>query len=193
MNEPERSTDGLVVEPGQYAGTVPLRSDYDTQQCSIARALEIVGERWTLLIVRDLFYGVHRFTDLHRHLGVPKAVLATRLESLAEAGLIVRSERAPGRSEYALTARGERLWPVLFALYAWGDEPVGAERKRRVFVHVTCGAELDERGACPGCAAAVPPAEIEVRPGPGLAAEPVPADPVGVALRAPHRLLTPLP
>lgn len=172
---------------------MPLGTDYGSQACSIARALEVVGERWTLLIVRDCFYGVRRFSDLQRHLAVPKAVLAARLESLTEAGVLERDEPGPGRVEYRLTARGQDLWPVLHALHEWGDTHVPREAgRRRQFRHVTCGAALDGHGACPACGTVPPPSDVEMHPGPGLAAEPEPAEPVGRALRSPRRLLEPL-
>ena len=172
---------------------MPLRSDYATQACSMARALEIVGERWTMLILRDLFYGVTRYSDLRRHLGIPRAVLAARLDGLVGAGLVDRSEPRPGRTTYTLTARGEATWPVLFALYAWGDDTVEPDRRRRVFRHVDCpGSALEGTGRCPSCGAVPPPGDVEVYPGPGLATEAVPEDPVGRALLRPQRLLVPL-
>ena len=88
---------------------MPLPRDYATQPCPLARALELVGERWTLLILRDLFMGVHRFTDLLGHLDIPRAVLSARLGSLVEHGLVER--RPSGR--YHLTAAGSELWPVV--------------------------------------------------------------------------------
>ena len=72
---------------------MPLGSDYAGQSCSLARCLEIVGERWTLLIVRDLFFGVRRFSDLQRHLDIPRAVLSARLATLVDAGLVERRAR----------------------------------------------------------------------------------------------------
>ncbi|MET0187949.1 MAG: helix-turn-helix domain-containing protein, partial [Pseudonocardia sediminis] len=163
---------------------MPLGSDYASQACSLARALEVVGERWTLLILRDCFYGVRRFTDLHRHLGVPRAVLAERLESLTEAGVLRREEAGPGRVEYLLTERGQELWPVLHALYGWGERHAAAVPRRRIFRHVACDtgsgdvgpgdvgsgdAELDDAGRCPSCGVTPEAGEIRVHPGPGLA------------------------
>ena len=78
---------------------MPLGSDYAGQACSLARTLEIVGERWTLLILRDLFFGVRRFSDLQRHLDIPRAVLSGRIASLVEAGLVERRPYAAGRDE----------------------------------------------------------------------------------------------
>src|SRR6185312_11897675 len=101
---------------------MPLGTDYVSQHCAIARSLEIVGERWTLLIVRDLFYGVRRFNDFRKHIGVPSATLTQRLADLVEGGIVARVAGPGARDEYELTARGRDLWPVVSALAAWGSE-----------------------------------------------------------------------
>src|SRR5688572_16684286 len=100
---------------------MPLGTDYAGQTCTIARALEVVGERWTLLVVRDLFFGVRRFGDLQAHLDIPRAVLSARLTGLVEHGLAERRPYRPGRDEYVLTPRGEELWPAVHALARWGE------------------------------------------------------------------------
>ncbi|MFE7893173.1 winged helix-turn-helix transcriptional regulator [Streptomyces sp. NPDC057412] len=168
-----------------------LGKDYATQDCSIARALEIVGERWTLLIVRDALYGVRRYNDFLVHLGIPRAVLAARLQTLTTEGILVkhRYQQSPPRDEYVLTERGIALWPTLRALGLWGREHFG-ERKLRAFRHAGCGTELGPYGECPDCGIVVPVADVEMVPGPGL--DPHPADPVGRALLRPKRLLEPL-
>jgi DNA-binding HxlR family transcriptional regulator len=168
---------------------VPLGMDYAEQECSLARALEQVGERWTLLIVRDCFFGVRRFTDFQAHLDISRAVLAQRLTALVDAGLLARVPRG-GREEYELTARGEALWPALLALTRWGE--AGSDRgPRRIFAHVGCGTDIDASGRCPACATAPGPRELEMRPGPAAATRR--DDPVSRALRSRHRLLQPLP
>jgi DNA-binding HxlR family transcriptional regulator len=167
-----------------------LGVDYAEQDCSLARALELVGERWTLLILRDCFFGVRRFTDFQTHLDISRAVLTQRLTGLVEAGLLVRAPRG-GREEYAMTERGVALWPALFALTQWG-EAQGSQGPRRVFSHADCGTDLDRSGSCPTCRTAPDPERIEMRPGPGVTAAPR-ANPVSQALRSPHRLLEPLP
>jgi DNA-binding HxlR family transcriptional regulator len=169
-----------------------LPSDYAGQACSLARTLEIVGERWTLLIVRDAFYGVRRFGDFAAHLGIPRAVLAERLRSLAAAGVLVHlPDRGPG-GEYELTAKGTALWPALWALLSWGDDNYAADGPRRVFRHANDDAPLDPGGRCTECGQAVDVRDILIAPGPGLASAPGGDDPVTVALRQPHRLLLPL-
>ena len=170
---------------------MPLGTDYRGQTCSLARTLEIVGERWTLLILRDLFFGVRRFTDLQRHLDVPRAVLTTRLSALVDAGVVERRPYRAGRDEFLLTVSGEELWPAVHSLMQWGERHHSPTGPRRVFAHVACGADLSPEGRCPACGLVPPPAELEMRPGPG-STPPLRDDPMTLALREPHRLLQPL-
>jgi DNA-binding HxlR family transcriptional regulator len=167
-----------------------LGKDYERQDCAIASALEVIGERWTLLIVRDALYGVRRFSDFHAHLDVPKAVLSERLSSLVEHGILERrpDPEHPRRHFYELTDAGRELWPVLNALLVWGDH--NRYPKSRLFRHATCGTQLDERAACPACKLTPPVEDIvmERRPGRRTLRD----DPVTIALRDPHRLLKPL-
>ena len=167
-----------------------LGKDYDAQDCALARALEVVGERWTLLIVRDAFFGVRRFSDFQVHLDVPKAVLSDRLAGLVDNGIL---ERQPdpdhaGRHLYELTDAGRDLWPVLYSMLMWGGRHRAVNS--RVFRHASCRTELDASGRCPECEILVEPRDIviERRRGRGLLRD----DPVALALRAPHRLLEPI-
>jgi DNA-binding HxlR family transcriptional regulator len=167
-----------------------LGKDYERQDCSIAGALEVIGERWTLLIVRDAFFGVRRFSDFQGHLDVPKAVLSDRLNGLVENGVLERRpdpDRA-GRHVYELTAAGRDLWPVLHSLLVWGGQHGRANS--RVFLHAACATELDDRAGCPTCATVPDPADVVTAPlrRRGRRRD----DPVAVALREPHRLLEPL-
>ena len=100
-----------------------LKRDYPTQYCPVASTLEVIGERWTLLIVRDVFLGIRRFEDIQRDLGVARNVLQVRLERLVEEGILVKRpyQERPPRSEYRLTEKGADLWPVLVAMLQWGD------------------------------------------------------------------------
>jgi len=167
-----------------------LGTDYTGQDCSLAKALEVVGERWSMLLVRDAFLGVTRFSDFRRRLDISKAVLARRLGSLAEAGVLERRTHG-GHDEYVLTPSGEALWPAVHALMRWGDATTSARGPRRLFRHVPCDADLDVTGRCPVCGTTPPAAQLETRPGPGATTNP-PTNPLSARLREPHRLLTPL-
>ncbi|MEV8569460.1 helix-turn-helix domain-containing protein [Streptomyces sp. NPDC051322] len=169
-----------------------LPRDYTGQACSLARSLEIVGERWTLLILRDAFFGVRRFGDFAAHLRIPRAVLTDRLAALTEAGVL---DRVPGpgrRAEYALAEKGVSLWPVVHALTAWGDQHYAAAGVRRIFRHGADGAPVGADGRCTGCGGTVEVGDIVVAPGPGLPPAAEGDDPVALALLRPHRLLQPL-
>jgi DNA-binding HxlR family transcriptional regulator len=172
--------------------TMALPKDYADDRCSLARALEVVGERWTLLIVRDAFFGVRRFGDFAAHLEIPRAVLTSRLVALVEAGVLALEPGAHGHDEYALTGKGRDLWPVVRSLLVWGDEHYSEIGPRRVFSHAADGGVVGSNGVCAACGAVVGSADLVVAPGPGLAAAPAKQDPVSVALTAPHRLLEPL-
>jgi DNA-binding HxlR family transcriptional regulator len=168
-----------------------LGKDYAHQDCALARALEVVGERWTMLILRDAFYGVRRFNDFQAHLDIPKAVLSDRLSGLVDGGLLERrpDPQHAGRHLYELTAAGRDLWPALHALLVWG----GRHRapNSRVFKHTSCGTLLDDQGHCTECGVTPGPEDILSEPRPRRRRN-LRDDPVAIALRAPHRLLDPI-
>ncbi|MFB7026507.1 MULTISPECIES: winged helix-turn-helix transcriptional regulator [unclassified Streptomyces] len=151
----------------------------DTENCSVRRALDMVGEKWTLLILRDAFNGVRRYDEFRRHLGLSEAVLADRLRKLVAAE-VLRAEpyREPGartRYEYRLTSKGVDLWPVLLALKQWGDVHAEAPGGPVLDVrHTDCGAPVRVVVQCEGEErAALSARDVTVRPGPG--ARPLPA------------------
>jgi DNA-binding HxlR family transcriptional regulator len=147
-----------------------LHNTYEGQACSVARALELVGERWTLLILRDAFLGVRRFDDFQRSLGVARNVLNTRLQRLVEAGLLERRryQERPERFEYRLTEMGRELWPSIVALMQWGDRFLaGEEGPPLVLRHKGCGGEVDDRRTCRECGAALTAFDVAPAPGPG--------------------------
>ncbi len=169
-----------------------LPSTYADRNCSLARALEVVGERWTLLIVRDAFFGVRRFGDFAGRLGIPRAVLTSRLKALVQEGVLTRDEAAGGVVEYRLTGKGVELWPIVRALMGWGDahySPAGAKRTVR---HDADGGLLDHDGRCADCGAVVPVPDIRVEPGPGYEPSGAVLDPLSAAINTPHRLLEPV-
>jgi DNA-binding HxlR family transcriptional regulator len=168
-----------------------LGKDYARQDCALARALEVVGERWTLLIMRDAFFGVRRFSDFAAHLDIPRAVLADRLRGLVDDGLLQRraDPEHPGREMYELTTDGRELWPALHALMRWGARFHDKPQRTRRFLHEACDTRLDERGVCPRCGQAPPPEEIITSM---PAKKPSRTDPVSIALQQPRHLLDPL-
>jgi DNA-binding HxlR family transcriptional regulator len=145
-----------------------LKRDYEGQNCSVARALEVVGERWTLLIVRDAFLGLRRFDQFQESLGVARNVLTDRLNRLVEEGILerVRYSERPERYEYRLTRKGRELDLALTGLRQWGDKYL-SEKPPRILRRKT-----DKK---PVVAALVPKGadvlridEVELVPGPGL-------------------------
>lgn len=169
-----------------------LGTDYESQDCPVARVLELLGERWTFLIVRDCFTGISRFGDFIDRLGLPKGVLTVRLAKLVAAGVLRKKKYAPRQYDYVLTERGTTLWPILFSMAAWGDTHLApAGGRRRLFSHEACGARLSADGACPRCKMAVAPGDVVISNGPGAELH-LRRDPVTRALDAPHRMLTPL-
>src|ERR1700689_3463670 len=169
-----------------------LPKDYAEQVCSLSRSLEIIGERWTLLIIRDAFYGVRRFSDFRDHLGIPRAVLAERLGLLVEHGILERSPAPGGREQYALTAKGAGLWPPPRAPLTWGNEHYVPEPRRRAFTHAGCGGAVDGDGRCAACRTRPAPGDLTVQPRAQAAAAARRADAVSRALAFPHRLLVPI-
>lgn len=151
--------------------------------CSIARTLEIVGDRWTLLIVRDALRGVRRFEDFRTRLGIAHNVLADRLSRLCAAGILQRSlyQRRPDRYEYEVTEQGLELWPVIMSLLMWGDRHLAPDGPPLLTLHRGCGGRLTPLFTCSDCGACLGPEDVELRQGPGAVsgpeadrAEPVP-------------------
>ena len=124
-----------------------------TDPCSIARTLEVIGDRWTLLILRDAFRGVRRFDELCTDLGMSRAVLTERLKRLVDAGVLTRVpyQERPVRHEYRLTPMGVELSPMLVALMRWGDHWFGGGETTATLVHRPCGTELHQGFWCPTC------------------------------------------
>ena len=145
-----------------------LKRGYEGQNCSIARTLEIVGERWTLLIIRDVFLGLRRFDQLQESLGVARNVLTDRLNRLVEEGILERvqySER-PLRFEYRLTKKGRELNVALTALRQWGDAHL-SEKPPRLLRRKVDGKPV-VAALVPRSADVLRPDEVELVPGPGL-------------------------
>jgi DNA-binding HxlR family transcriptional regulator len=133
--------------------------------CSIASALEVVGERWSLLVLREVHYGVHRFADIQRNTGAPRDVLTRRLNTLVEAGVLQRRQYSehPPRFEYHATAAGVELRTVLRFLDQWGSKwRPDAPQTENVLLH-DCGAELHVHAACNACGRRVTGDDVTVQ------------------------------
>lgn len=150
-----------------------LGRTYDTQICSMARTLEVVGERWSLLIIRDAaFAGVTRFGDFQHNLGIATNVLAARLDAFVAAGIMRRRavDERPEQYEYVLTDKGRDLVPALVALTAWGDRWDAPDGPPIDYVHATCGKPVELAVTCASCGT-IDAAEVAARPGRGMPAE----------------------
>jgi DNA-binding HxlR family transcriptional regulator len=154
-----------------------LGKTYDSQVCSIARSLEVIGERWSLLIVRDaLFAGATRYSDFQRSLGIATNILKTRLDSFVETGIMRRHRYSeqPALYEYLLTDKGRALAPTLVALSAWGDRWATDGEPSILYTHSVCGAGISHQTVCPHCGHVDDPAEIQATIGPGMPPERIP-------------------
>jgi DNA-binding HxlR family transcriptional regulator len=135
---------------------------YSAEVCSAARTLEVVGERWSLLIVRNaMFSGMSRFNEFQRALGIAPNILAKRLADLVEAGVFDLEEAGPtARPRYLLTDKGHELQPIIVALTAWGDRWAAPEGRPITYVHEGCGGELALRMSCARCGEHPPSTEV---------------------------------
>ena len=140
--------------------------------CSVAQALEVVGEWWTLLILRDAFLGVRRFDDFVDRLGISRNVLTDRLDKLVAADVLERRAYDEGRAryDYVLTDKGRALWPVITTLREWGDEWITGPGNEPVLVeHRTCGNIMHTRLVCSCCGEPLDARSVRAVPGPGAA------------------------
>ena len=132
-----------------------LPRTYEDQNCSIARALEVLGERWTLLVIREAFLGTRRFEGFLERMDIARNVLAARLSRLVEEGVLekVPYQERPPRYEYRLTGKGLDLWPVIVSLLQFGDRYYAPAGPPVVLRHRDCGGELDGHRICRECGA----------------------------------------
>jgi DNA-binding HxlR family transcriptional regulator len=146
--------------------------DQSLENCSVARTLEVIGEKWTILVLREVFNGLRRFDEMQRHLGIPRPILSERLSWLVDHGVLTRAEyREPGqraRHEYRLTEMGRDLQAVLLSLMEWGDrhrgDPAGPARVVR---HRGCGEPLHVELVCAAGHTLTSAGEIAGERGPG--------------------------
>jgi DNA-binding HxlR family transcriptional regulator len=138
--------------------------------CSIARAVDVIGQRWTPLIVRDLFAGMTKFEDIRRDLGIASNILAARLDELDRNGVVDRRQyqSAPARYEYVLTDKGEDLYPVIATLLAFGDKWLSApDGPPTLTVHADCGHPTTAKTVCAECSGELNAGNAIHAPGPG--------------------------
>lgn len=137
--------------------------------CSVAQCLEVIGEWWSMLIVRDAFLGVTRFEEFQRRLGISRNILQQRLSTLVEAGVLVRvpySEH-PVRHDYRLTDKGRDLWPVLTAMRQWGDDYAAPSGPPIQVAHKGCGSTAAAVLVCGSCGEPIGPRDMRAFAGPG--------------------------
>ncbi len=145
------------------------RKSFFDMHCSVAQCLEVVGEWWSLLIVRDAFLGVKRFDDFQERLGISRNVLTQRLARLVAAGVLVKvpySEHPP-RHNYRLTDKGRDLWPVLTAMRQWGDRYAAPDGPPLELVHKDCGEISQAQMTCSNCRKPIGARDVRAIPGPG--------------------------
>ena len=141
---------------------------FDHMNCSLAQALEVIGERWTLLILRDAFFGTKRFDQFQRSLGIARNILTARLNRLVDQGVLERRPTEDSRHEYVLTEMGLDLQPILLSMTHWGDcyRP-NSKGDRLVFVERVTGKPIDRMSVRSGDGRRLKPREIKATPGPG--------------------------
>ena len=143
------------------------------QNCSVARPATLLGDPWTLVILRQAFSRVRRFDDFQRQLGISRSLLADRLQTLVDAGILERrpyKDRIRTREEYRLTQKGLDLYPALMALREWGDKYMADDGPLLSIRHRDCGGEAHVHLSCDRCGEEISARGAEVAPGPGLAA-----------------------
>ncbi|MEY2417805.1 MAG: hypothetical protein QOG90_485 [Actinomycetota bacterium] len=146
------------------------KASFADMNCSIAQSLEIIGEWWTLLILRDCFLGIRRFDDFVERLGIARNVLTNRLDTLVDAGVLERHpyDEGRGRFDYVLTDKGRALWPVISALRQWGDEWIlGEGNEPMLLEHKACGHATTVVPTCDHCGEALDARAVRAVPGPG--------------------------
>ena len=145
------------------------RKSFAGMHCSVAQCLEVVGEWWSMLIVRDAFLGVTRFDQFQQRLGISRNVLNQRLAHLTAAGVLEKTRYSdhPPRYDYRLTTKGRDLWPVLTAMRQWGDRYAAPAGPPLEVVHRECGQICDAVLICSACGRPVGPGDVRVTAGPG--------------------------
>ncbi|MGC0421905.1 winged helix-turn-helix transcriptional regulator [Embleya sp. AB8] len=145
------------------------RKSFQDMSCSVAQFLEVAGEWWTMLIVRDAFLGVTRFDDFHERLGISRNVLTQRLDHLITHGVLEREpyQDNPPRYDYRLSQKGRTLWPVLNAMRQWGDDWAAPDGPPILVTHTKCGAHTRAVHICNNCQEPLTWTDLKATTGPG--------------------------
>ena len=148
------------------------RTSFSQMCCSVARTLDLIGEWWSLLILRDIFLGIRRFEDIRQDLGVSRKILTERLNTLVSTGILSRQryQERPARYEYWLTRKGTELYPVLLMLLKWGDRWVSPDGVPLELVHTTCDMVTQPVVVCSQCGEELNADNVQTQPGPGFVA-----------------------
>jgi DNA-binding HxlR family transcriptional regulator len=150
----------------------PAALDWSVDNCTIGRTLDVIGDRWTFLVLREVFNGIRRFDDLTVRTAIPRTVLTDRLRRLVDAGILRKEPyREPGarsRMEYRLTEKGLDLYPVLVAIMKWGDRWKSKEQPPVRLVHKLCDHDADPKFVCGHCGQELAARDVRAEPGPGL-------------------------
>ena len=147
-------------------------NNLEDEACSMARTISVIGDRWTLLILRDCFLRVRRFEDFQARLGVTRPILARRLRKLVDDFVLAKVpyQQRPLRYEYRLTQKGLDLYPIVMAIVHWGDVHMSGRKGRPLLhQHLDCGKTFDPVTVCSECAEPIDPQRVHVHRGPGAA------------------------
>ena len=146
-----------------------LGRTYEGQNCSVAKTLELIGERWTMLVLREVFLGHRRFDEIAARLGVARNVLTSRLARLVDEGVLerVRYQERPARFEYRLTEKGIDLWPIMVSMIQFGDRYYAPDGPPMVLTHKGCGGAVDAHRICDACGERLTARAVIAAPGPG--------------------------
>jgi DNA-binding HxlR family transcriptional regulator len=153
------------------------RKSFEAMNCSVAQTLEVIGEWWTMLIIRDCFMGVTRFDEFRQRLGIAGNILTDRLEHLVDRGVLVRVpyQSNPVRHDYRLTEKGKELWLVLMAMRQWGDRWEAPEGAPVLIEHTSCRHQMIVLATCSACGEPIDTRSARAIPGPGAASRPAAA------------------
>ena len=168
LTETQSSREGFSPQPTVLdCWLMSLYPEFDPSACSVARTLDVLGDAWSILVLRDVFLGAHRFDQIQEHLGIARNVLAARLKRLVEHRVLEKRQyqEHPPRFEYHLSNKGLDLQPVLIGLMQWGDRYVAdASGGPLVLEHRACGHPLRVVAMCETCGTPVTPRQTAARP-----------------------------